>query len=304
MRPDGGPLQHTWREGVPRVGAFLADYAFLIRGLLELHDSTGESRWLAEALSLAEEQEKRLGDPDGGYFVAAASDELPFRSKEIFDGALPSGNGIAVQNLLKLAAASGEKRWLERAHASIRWFSVLLEQRPEAVKTMLVGAHRYQSMGPVESAAVVSGERIVAPDFSLDLAQESRQVVLAALATGKADDEGWRPFRLDLQIEKGWHVDAPDGGESDRHLSLLGEAVEIRGLRWPAAEWWRPSGSLEAVPVYTGHVQISGQIRSATSSPARLSLEFQPCDDRRCLPMVRVELPLDTALDLEPELGD
>ncbi len=304
MRLDGGPLQHMWRKGVARVGAFLADYAFLIRGLLELHDSTGESRWLVEALSLADEQEQRLGDPAGGYFVAAASDELPFRSKEIFDGALPSGNGIAVQNLLRLAEVSGDRQWLERAHESIGSFSALLEQRPEAVKTLLVGSHRYQRMGSYESRAVVADERVGATENSFDLARESRQVVSAALATGTADDEGWRPFRLEVLIEKGWHVNAPDGGESARPLSLVGEAVEIRGLRWPAAEWLRTSGSFEAAPVYTGLVQVSGQLRYSSSAPARLGLEVQPCDDRRCLPRVRVELPLDAALDLEPEADD
>jgi len=304
MRPGGGALQHMWREGVARVEAFLADYAFLIRGLLDLHDSTGNNRWLVEALSLAEEQEQRLGDPVGGYFVAAASDELPFRSKEIFDGALPSGNGIAVQNLLRLHEASGEERWLERAHESLGSFSVLLEQRPEAVKTLLVGSHRYQRLGSDESRAVVSDERVGATDVSFDLTEESGQIVSAVLATGTADDEGWRPFRLDLQIEKGWHVNAPNGGGSDQPLSLVGEAVEIRGLRWPAARWLRPSGSLEAAPVYTGLVQISGQLRPTSSAPARMSLEVQPCDDRRCLPLVRVELPLDAALDLGQEADE
>ncbi len=304
MRPGGGPLQHMWRQGLARVGAFLADYAFLIRGLLELHDSTGESRWLVEALSLAEEQEQRLGDPAGGYYVAAASDELPFRSKEIFDGALPSGNGIAVQNLLRLTEVSGDRQWLERAHESIGSFSALLEQRPAAVKTLLVASHRYRRMGSYESRAVVADERVGATEDSFDLARESRQAVSAALATGTADHEGWRPFRLELLIEKGWHVIAPDGGGFARPLSLVGEAVEIRGLRWPVAEWLRSSGSFEAAPVYTGLVQVSGQLRYSSSARARLRLEVQPCDDRRCLARVRVELPLDEALDLEPEADD
>ncbi len=304
MRPEGGPLCHTWREGVARVGAFLADYAFLIRGLLDLHDSTGERRWLAEALDLAEEQEHRLGDPAGGYFVAAASDELPFRSKEIFDGALPSGNGIAVQNLLRLAEATGDELWLERADKSIGTFSALLQQRPEAVKTLLVAAHRYRRIGTRKSAAADSGERVITPGPAFDLEEESRQKISATLAAGLADDERWRPFRVELQIEKGWHVNAPGGGESSQHLSLLGDAMEIRDLRWPAAEWLRPAGSFEAAPVYTGVFQVSGQLRAMSAASARLWLEVQPCDERRCLARVRVELPLSAALDLEPDSDD
>jgi uncharacterized protein YyaL (SSP411 family) len=296
MHPDGAPLRHTWRRGVARVEAFLGDYAFMIRGLLELHDSTGESRWLTAAVLLAEEQERRLGDPIGGYFVAAASDEVPFRSKEIFDGALPSGNGIAVQNLLKLADASGEERWVERADKAIGAFSAVLEQRPETVKTLLVAAHRFQQMGTYERRAAAA--------IPSDLEDESLQKISAILAIGLADAQGWQPFRLELRIEQGWHVNAPGGDESSPNLNLIGQDMEIRGLRWPEAEWLRLAGSFEAVPVYSGLLQIRGQLRAASPALARLSVEVQPCDERRCLPAARIELPLDAAVELPPNSGD
>jgi len=296
MHPDGAPLRHAWRRGVARVEAFLGDYAFMIRGLLELHDSTGESRWLSAAVLLAEEQERRLGDPIGGYFVAAASDEVPFRSKEIFDGALPSGNGIAIQNLLRLAAASGEERWLERADKAIGAFSAVLEQRPETVKTLLVAAHRFQQMGTYERRAVGA--------ISSDLEDESLQKVSPVLAIGLADEQGWQPFRLELQIVEGWHVNAPGGDESSPHLNLIGQDMEIRGLRWPEPEWLRLPGSLEAVPAYSGLLQIYGQLRAASPASARLSVEFQPCDERRCLPAARSDLRLDAAVDLSADSGD
>jgi uncharacterized protein len=68
----GGGLLHAWRAGQARVPALLDDYAFFVDGLLELHAATGEARWLAEAVRLAEEQERRLGDADGGggYFAS------------------------------------------------------------------------------------------------------------------------------------------------------------------------------------------------------------------------------------------
>ncbi len=304
MCPEGGPLKHTWRTGTARVDAFLADYAFLIWGLLDLHETTGESRWLAQALRLAEEQEVRLGDPEGGYFVAAASEELPFRSKEIFDGALPSGNGIAAQNLLRLGVATGEARWLERAQKLIGTFSSLLEQRPEAVKTLLVAAHRAQKGKRRFAAADVSGERADTPEGSFDLDEESRQKISAALSIGEPDEAGWRPFRLALEIETGWHINAPGGDETSRPVSLQGEAVEIRDLGWPEADWMRLSGSFEAIRVYEGVIQIFGQLRSDSEVPARLWLDAQPCDATRCLPLARIELPLAAAAELATESGD
>ena len=295
MRPEIAPLRHTWRAGSARVEAFLTDYAFLIRGLLELHDSTGDSRWLTEALGLAEEQEERLGDPHGGYFVTVASEDLPFRSKEIFDGALPSGNGIAVQNLVKLAELTSEERWLERARQSIIAFSSVLEQRPAAVKTLVVAAQRYRQMR-VREAAVVESKG--SPGSSFDLAEEGRQRVSAALAIGPAEAEGWQPFRLELEIHRGWHVYAPAGDDSTPSLRLLGEALEIRDLQWPAAEFLRLEGSHEAIPVYRGRLQIHGRLRAKSETPARLSVEFRPCDESRCLPAVRVELDMEAAAEL------
>src|SRR6185295_12004168 len=95
MRPDG-LLLHSWRAGNAKIPAFLADYAFVVRGLLALHRATGDGTWLAAARSLTDEQIARLGDPQGGFFTAGESPEVLFRSKELFDGALPAANGIAI----------------------------------------------------------------------------------------------------------------------------------------------------------------------------------------------------------------
>ena len=298
MRPDGGPLLHTWRQGMARVEAFLSDYAYLIRGLLELYESTGESRWLDQALQLSDEQEQRLGDPAGGYFVAAADGQIPFRSKEIFDGAMPSGNGFAVQNLLRLAEASGETRWLDRARRAIGAFSGLAERRPEAVKTLLVAIcrHRGADRGLSENGAEATHG--ITGGYSFDLGEQARRRVAAVLAAGGADREGWQPFRLELRIEGGWHVNAPGHDESAEALKLEGQAMEIRGVRFPAGEWLRLSGSFEAVQTYSGMLHIDGELRAAEPGLARLSVEFQLCDDRRCLPAARIELPLDAAAEL------
>ena len=74
LRDDSGTLLHTFRDGRARVPAFLDDYAFLIEGLLRLRAATGADRWGEEAVRLAEEQERRLGDTEAGGFFAAGED--------------------------------------------------------------------------------------------------------------------------------------------------------------------------------------------------------------------------------------
>ena len=114
-----GTLLHAFREGRAHVAAFLDDYAFLVEGLLQLHGATGNGRWLSEAVRLAEEQERRLGDAEGGgYFAAGQDPRLLFRSKPAFDGAVASGNGIAALNAVELARLTGDPAWADRAEGS------------------------------------------------------------------------------------------------------------------------------------------------------------------------------------------
>ena len=131
-----GPLLHSWRGGTAKIPAFLDDYAFLIDGLLALHDATGEAPWLASARRLADELEERLRDPVGGYFLAAPRPHLLFQPKSAVDGSLPSGNAMAVLDLIALARETGEAVYRRRAEAALRAFGRDLVAYPAAVPTL------------------------------------------------------------------------------------------------------------------------------------------------------------------------
>jgi uncharacterized protein YyaL (SSP411 family) len=146
MRPAGGPLLHAWRGGRGKIAAYLADYAYAARALLALHEATGEPRWLAAAAELTDEQGGRLADPEGGFFVAAASPDLLFRSKDPFDGAVPSANAVAALNLVELARRTGDRRWLEQARITLQAFASLLEMHPDAARMMAVANLRYHRL--------------------------------------------------------------------------------------------------------------------------------------------------------------
>ncbi len=143
LRPSGGPLFHAYRLGIARIPAFLSDYVFLVRGLLQLHRVSGAARWLEAAQDLTAEQLARLQDPEGGFCVAAAQPDLLFRSKEVFDGALPAGNGVAVLNLLALAQATGDPTWLQAAESTLRALATLIEQRPDGARTLALAVWQY-----------------------------------------------------------------------------------------------------------------------------------------------------------------
>jgi uncharacterized protein YyaL (SSP411 family) len=143
LRSEGGALLHVWRDGKARVPAFLDDYAFVARGLLVLHRESGERRWLDEAERLAEEMEKELRDPRGGYFQSTEKPYLLVQSKLVNDGAIASGNGIATSVLLELFELTGKAIYRERAEDALRAFASDLERYPQGAMTLALAVERY-----------------------------------------------------------------------------------------------------------------------------------------------------------------
>ncbi len=125
MRTDDGRLQHRWRDGELTVPAFLDDHVFLIFALLELYDATLETEYLRRAIDLQATTDTLFWDADhGGYFFSATDGEnLLIRQKEIYDGAIPSGNSVAAWNLLRLARLTGHSEFADRANSIFVAFS-------------------------------------------------------------------------------------------------------------------------------------------------------------------------------------
>jgi uncharacterized protein YyaL (SSP411 family) len=133
-------LLRTFKGGRAAGPAFLEDYAFLIAALLDLYEADADPHWLHQALSLQETLDAHYADElGGGYFNNADDHErLLAREKPGQDGALPSGNSIAAQNLLRLAELTGEDRYRERASKLFSAFHETLTRSPTALSEMLL----------------------------------------------------------------------------------------------------------------------------------------------------------------------
>jgi hypothetical protein len=129
-----GRLFHRFREGERAVAGQAADYAFLIYGLLHLYRSTFDVGWAERACALQEVMLKELWDEaGGGFFLAGTGErELPVRPKEIYDGAIPSANSVALLNLLWLSRLTGEPAWADKADQMLRGFAGSIGRQPSA----------------------------------------------------------------------------------------------------------------------------------------------------------------------------
>src|SRR3989442_4134766 len=139
MRKDGRLLR-SYKDGQARHTGYLDDYAFLIAGLLDLYEATGEPRWLKEALALDGVLERLYEDKEhGGYFMTSNDhDSLLERDKPAHDGAEPSGNSVQALNLLRLHELTTDDRYRQRTEQSLRAFSGRLSQVPQTLSDMLL----------------------------------------------------------------------------------------------------------------------------------------------------------------------
>jgi len=119
---ENGMLLRTWKDGRAKFNAYLEDYAFLAEGLLTLFETTGESRWLREAMALTERMIEEFWDNEGGgfFFTGKSHENLIVRSKDYFDNATPSGNSVAAIVLLRLAALTGRENYRNLGTAVLR----------------------------------------------------------------------------------------------------------------------------------------------------------------------------------------
>jgi Highly conserved protein containing a thioredoxin domain len=169
-----GRLLARYREGDAANLGYLDDYAFLIEGLLELYTACGKPQYLRTALQLQEDQERLFGDEEGGgyYLTGSDAEELLFRPKESYDGALPSGNSITALNLFRLARITGDNRWEKRAMQQLLDFRSVLAEHPSGytafIQALQFALHPSQELilaGSLDSAALPEMRQIFFSTF-------------------------------------------------------------------------------------------------------------------------------------------
>ena len=150
----GDRLHRVWKGGSARLNAYLEDYAFLIQGLLDLYEASGEPEWLRSAEELMRIQTERFDDPGSGlfYFTSSDHEQLLVRQKEYTDNATPSGNSVSCLNLLRLGEFLADSDYRRRASLMLEPLTPVLAQYPTAMGYWLQALDLH--LGPVEEIAI------------------------------------------------------------------------------------------------------------------------------------------------------
>jgi uncharacterized protein YyaL (SSP411 family) len=173
MRDENGTLYHRYAKGERAIEGFLDDYAFLVWGLVEIYEAGFGEAHLQAAVDLTDTMVSRFWDDDAGgfYFTAKGTENAVPRRKQVYDGALPSGNSVTLLNLLRLSLLTGETKYRELASQVLRVFSEDVKRAPAAHTFMLLGVDF--AVGPAYNVSLVGDPR-----------EEGVQNMLSALKTG------------------------------------------------------------------------------------------------------------------------
>ncbi|MFZ1866545.1 MAG: thioredoxin domain-containing protein [Polyangiales bacterium] len=160
MRADDGSLLRTYPAQKKGASSFLDDYAFMVEACLDLYQASGDLVWLKRAAELQSDQDLRYLDPEaGGYFLTPGDGEqLLVREKPTYDGAIPSGNSITANNLLRLHDLTGDTKWRDRAERLFVSLGVLVARSPTAFPSLLVALDHYYD-APLEIAVIAPVSR-------------------------------------------------------------------------------------------------------------------------------------------------
>jgi uncharacterized protein YyaL (SSP411 family) len=289
MRDADGRLLRVYRDGRASQPGYLDDYAYLIDALIELHEATDDSRWLAEARALADEMIERFGDPwaSGFFYTSTDHDHRVMRSKNPSSGGnMPSPNGVAAFALLRLGELTGEVSYTRLAHRTLVAFAGLMREQPYAADELLVALDRLLHDGTLTC--------------QIDDSPATMPVVTATIAA----TDGTTPGRaidltISVDIAPPYHIYGPrvaSSGLSPTRLNLADGAAELTEVRFPKPQTVTDPVSNRPIDVYRDRIDIGVTAALPDDASGNQSLKFrltaQPCDDRACLAPITIDLPV------------
>ncbi|MFK5970304.1 MAG: DUF255 domain-containing protein [Candidatus Marithrix sp.] len=262
-------LWRTYLDGQTSIMATQEDYAYFAEALINLYDVTGQAKWLQQAIDITDNMLKLFwDDANGGFFINVPDDKLlMIRPKSPNDGAIPSGNSVAVRVLAMLTKRTGADIYREHANTTINSFASSISNNPDNYAYMLLGVdellhgemkkQQYGSNGNVKASLQLTDTEVI----------------------------------LTINIKSGWHINAHKPLQSNLIATVLTvgksewqlEAIEYPEPKYQSLQWQQ-----EKLALYEGEIQLQGRLKRSNLSQDNnilpIKLKFQTCNDKICLP--------------------
>ncbi len=141
FRDEQGQYQHTWKNGIARYPAFLDDLAYLLQAFLQLQQVTGDLDWLGKARELGQLIIDQYSEPGTPYFfyTPESQEDVIIRKKEVYDGAVPSGNSILAACFYHMSVVFDMKEWRDRSMDMYRMLGNAITRYPVSFGVWAMG---------------------------------------------------------------------------------------------------------------------------------------------------------------------
>ena len=312
MRDEEGRLLRTYRSDTAKLNAYLDDYAFLIEGLLALHNATREDRWLNAARNLTDDQIRLFRDEKGKgfFFTSHHHEQLLARTKNAWDSVLPSGNSVSVRNLIRLASLTGEPQYREYAQEILELFAPRMKDNPRGMTNLAIAMGEFldntdyrplldrtnprtasttppanPNPPPTRAKPQPVTTNATTPRTAKDRIQAKAFVNANKLAPGKSTR-----IAVVLDIDKDWHINTnPANPDFLVPTSISVQAklgTKLANLKFPAGKQLKVADS-PPYHVYDGSVTIIGELQvpeaaAGQSEEFELHIRYQACNDKFC----------------------
>lgn len=270
-----------------KLNAYLDDYAFVIHGLLNLHDATADKRWLDEAKTLNEQIVKWFSDPEAGgfYFTSSDHEKLFARPKDYADNAQPSANGIALRNFVRLWKKTKDDQYQKLAEKSLRQYAGMLRGFPTGVPSMCLALHEYLDIKGAEAPELKKGPATTTGNETTD------DVVKLAATLDKGQ------LTVTINIAEPWHIYA-NPVDNDKFERAATTVTVRAGGKIVPAEFKYPEGTkvenkdVGSYRVYEKQLVLKATLAEAVDGPLEISVKVQACTDGeggRCLALTTLK---------------
>ncbi len=229
LRTPDGRFLRSWKDDRARHAGTLADQACMAEGLMALYEATGDERWFVAARETVDAILLHFADSDGGFHdTADDAERLVARPRSLEDNAVPSGGAMAATVLLRLAALTGEGRYVDAAEAAIGVVGAAAATYPTAFAQWLCAIDWL--VGPVDEIAIVGDP---ADPRTARLAAVARAAPAHGGITGGIAADGARGSPAGgIAVHPGWRprqVVAIGGDPAASAVPLLQGRFALRG---------------------------------------------------------------------------
>ncbi len=306
MSKPNGELWHTYTAGVTSYDAYLDDYAFFVRGLIGLHNATDDERWFQDAKTLTDKMINLFWDDNNGgfFFTKADAKQLIVRTKKPHDSSIPSGNAVAVNNLMIL-----DESYKEYAEKTLRSFAQSMEGTPASFMHILFALNIYLTLDKKSSVSSPQdksdGDVSILPISPLEensVGDVNQSLVKAAAKVKKPMKGNQVDVEVTVIVAAGWHINANPAGQDNLIPTTItvaeDAAVEVSEVKYPIGKSVIFEFSPDPVNVYEDSFTIPLMLKQKPSTtinknvPIILKLDYQPCNETECLFPQTLEITL------------